>query len=178
MIERRPGGETGLCAVRCVEGPDSIWAAATEGHWSPALAMAAAAADRTDRETADPTSGGRDGRTGDASDPEPVLASASDCEALLGRDGCAAILLSFSDGFTATQVQAHSFSHNFPTTHWAHSLKIVCGCLGYFTQDRAGPSERGPLLARVRRASKLSVGEVTLAIGQANRFRTSRMFRR
>ena len=100
MIERRPGGETGLKSVRCIEGSAEVWAAAEQdGLWSPELAAAAAAADRAGRGGA-AEHGGRDGRTGDSSDPTPTMTSAADCAALLG-DGGAAILLTFSDGFTA-----------------------------------------------------------------------------
>ena len=33
MIERRPGGESGISAVRTLVG-DAIWAAAEAGEWS------------------------------------------------------------------------------------------------------------------------------------------------
>lgn len=41
MAERRRGGETGVGAVRCIEGP-SVWEAAKSGQWSPELFDAAA----------------------------------------------------------------------------------------------------------------------------------------
>ena len=41
MVERRRGGETGVRAVTCLEGPD-VWKAAAEGKWSRKLFDAAA----------------------------------------------------------------------------------------------------------------------------------------
>lgn len=48
MIERRRGGETGVKAVTCLEGP-AVWQAAAQGRWSRSLVDAAAAtiADRS-----------------------------------------------------------------------------------------------------------------------------------
>lgn len=43
MVERRPGGETGVTAVQCLEG-DAVWQARDEGLWSAELAEAACAA--------------------------------------------------------------------------------------------------------------------------------------
>jgi hypothetical protein len=43
MVERRAGGETGIAAVTCVEGP-AVWEAARKGLWSRELADAACAA--------------------------------------------------------------------------------------------------------------------------------------
>ena len=40
MVERRKGGETGVAAVRCVEGPD-VWELANRGEWSRDLLDAA-----------------------------------------------------------------------------------------------------------------------------------------
>lgn len=42
VTERRPGGETGIRAVQCLEGP-AVWAAARDGLWSRELFDAAAA---------------------------------------------------------------------------------------------------------------------------------------
>jgi hypothetical protein len=42
MIERRPGGETGVVSVQCLEG-DAVWKARDEGRWSGELALAACA---------------------------------------------------------------------------------------------------------------------------------------
>ncbi len=42
MIERRPGGETGVVSVQCLEG-DAAWKARDEGRWSGELALAACA---------------------------------------------------------------------------------------------------------------------------------------
>ena len=43
MIERRPGGESGVRSVQCLEG-DDVWEAAARGLWSRDLAEAACAA--------------------------------------------------------------------------------------------------------------------------------------
>ena len=40
MVERRRGGETGIVAVQCLEGP-AVWDARDRGRWSGALAEAA-----------------------------------------------------------------------------------------------------------------------------------------
>jgi hypothetical protein len=40
MVERRPGGETGVAAVTCMEG-EAVWQAARDGLWSRDLADAA-----------------------------------------------------------------------------------------------------------------------------------------
>jgi hypothetical protein len=40
MVERRVGGETGVAAVRCLEG-EAVWQAAVDGLWSRELAEAA-----------------------------------------------------------------------------------------------------------------------------------------
>ena len=40
MVERRSGGETGIAAVRCIEG-DAVWEAAEEGLWPRDLAAEA-----------------------------------------------------------------------------------------------------------------------------------------
>lgn len=40
MVERRPGGETGIRAVQCLEG-DAVWKAGNDGRWSQELAAAA-----------------------------------------------------------------------------------------------------------------------------------------
>jgi hypothetical protein len=42
MVERRRGGETGIRAVHCLEGP-SVWQAGADGRWSRELAEAAVA---------------------------------------------------------------------------------------------------------------------------------------
>jgi hypothetical protein len=42
MVERRRGGETGVSAVQCLEGP-AVWQAARDGLWSRDLAEAACA---------------------------------------------------------------------------------------------------------------------------------------
>jgi hypothetical protein len=39
MVERRPGGESGIAAVQCIEGP-SVWEAAAQGLWPRDLAAA------------------------------------------------------------------------------------------------------------------------------------------
>ena len=43
MVERRPGGETGVASVQCLEG-DEVWQARDSGRWSRELAEAACAA--------------------------------------------------------------------------------------------------------------------------------------
>jgi hypothetical protein len=43
MAERRPGGETGVKAVQCLEGK-AVWEAAAAGRWDPGLVRAAVAA--------------------------------------------------------------------------------------------------------------------------------------
>ncbi|MEW6755086.1 MAG: hypothetical protein AB1505_29500 [Candidatus Latescibacterota bacterium] len=40
MVERRPGGETGIAAVQCLEG-EAVWRAGRDGKWSLPLAEAA-----------------------------------------------------------------------------------------------------------------------------------------
>jgi len=40
MVERRRGGEKGIAAVQCLEGPE-VWKAAEQGLWSRELAAAA-----------------------------------------------------------------------------------------------------------------------------------------
>lgn len=42
MVERRPGGETGVASVQCLEG-DAVWQAARDGLWSRDLAEVACA---------------------------------------------------------------------------------------------------------------------------------------
>jgi hypothetical protein len=60
MVERRPGGETGIMAVQCIEG-EAVWAAGRDGAWSQELAEAAVdsvepkAAGRMEDNCANPT---------------------------------------------------------------------------------------------------------------------------
>ena len=129
MLEARPGGETGLASVQCIEGTDAVWVAGEAGLWSIELAAAAAAADRAaaaaqapDRPAGEAL---RDGRV--APPPGEVqLATAEDSTALLG-EGAAVILLVYSDGFRAALLHAGAGS---AVSSWAFAGRRAAGVAG------------------------------------------------
>lgn len=79
MVERRPGGETGIQAVQCLEG-DAVWKAGDDGRWSQELAASALACIQSKRD-------------------EPI----KNCEAP------AAFLLEYTDGLRAAVLMLNGY---------------------------------------------------------------------
>lgn len=85
MVERRPGGETGIRAVQCLEG-EAVWAAARNGVWSRDLFDAAVARSHSRSE------GGR---------PEDLITDPL------------ALLIEYKDGFKGTVIGAPGLVRDF-----------------------------------------------------------------
>jgi hypothetical protein len=109
LVERRPGGETGLQSVQCIEG-DAVWEAAQAGRWPRHLA----------EECLRIVSKAGDGSSRGNAAPKPAaVAGSGRLEDSLGEMP-AIFLLEFSDGFKATLV--HS-SRGGVVASWAYAAQ-------------------------------------------------------
>lgn len=106
MIERRPGGESGVTAVQTLVG-DAIWAAAERGLWSAELGLAALAVVDTN-----------DNAKADGAVAQGTLAAFREAA---GADA-ALCLLEYSDGFKAALLHGQGEGSCF--SGWAYAARV------------------------------------------------------
>jgi hypothetical protein len=110
MVERRAGGESGICAVQAMSG-DAIWAAAAQGRWQLELAQAALGLiDTRDEAQADAAATAASGK-----DAVAAVQRAAGKEATL-------FLLEYSDGFSAALLHGQGDGTIF--SGWSYAARV------------------------------------------------------
>jgi hypothetical protein len=122
MVERRKGGESGICAVQALSGAD-IWSAAESGRWSIELCQAALAVVGLAGATAggDVYAANEDAADAAAGVRGSTSEAAAAVAAVVGSDAVL-FLLTYSDGFTAALL--HCQGEGNVIGGWAYAASV------------------------------------------------------